>query len=166
MGTRIRARADAQQTTALARFQQLSASLCAKAVEDTAFYRYGRLLSRNDVGFAASRFSSTPSEFHRRMQARAADLPHSMLATATHDHKRGEDVRARLAVLSELAGEWARAAERWIGLCFQHCAAAGVAPMRAGDIAILLQMIVGGWPPGLEPAHRDRLAAYAKRIAA
>jgi len=166
MGTRIRARADAQQTTALARFQQLSASLCAKAIEDTAFYRYGRLLSRNDVGFAASRFSSTPSEFHRRMQARAADLPHSMLATATHDHKRGEDVRARLAVLSELAGEWARAAERWIGLCFQHCAAAGVAPMRAGDIAILLQMIVGGWPPGLEPADRDRLAAYAKRIAA
>jgi (1->4)-alpha-D-glucan 1-alpha-D-glucosylmutase len=90
-----------------------------------------------------------------------------MLATATHDHKRGEEVRARLAVLSELAGEWARAVERWIGLCFQHCAAAGVAPMpRAGDITILLQMIVGAWPSGLEPADRDRLAAYAKRIAA
>jgi (1->4)-alpha-D-glucan 1-alpha-D-glucosylmutase len=165
MGARIRPGADPQQTIALSRFQQLSASLCAKAVEDTACYRYGRLLSRNDVGFAAARFSSTPSEFHRRMQARAADLPHAMLATATHDHKRGEDVRARLAVLSEFAGEWTGAVERWIALCSQHCAAAGAAPVpRAGDIAILLQMIVGAWPPGLQSADRDRLAAYAKLL--
>jgi (1->4)-alpha-D-glucan 1-alpha-D-glucosylmutase len=166
-GARIRAEADPQQTVALARFQQLSASLCAKAVEDTAFYRYGRLVSRNDVGFAAGRFSSAPSEFQRRMQARAADFPHSMLATATHDHKRGEDVRARLAVLSELPGEWAHAVERWIGMCAQHCAPAGAAPVpSAGDIAILLETIVGAWPPGLQPADRDRLAAYARRIAA
>ena len=101
VGARIRSGADAQQTIALARFQQLSASLCAKAVEDTAFYRYGRLLSRNDVGFDPRRFSCASAEFHRRIQERAADFPHSMLATATHDHKRGEDVRARLAVLSE-----------------------------------------------------------------
>lgn len=167
MGARIRTGADPQQTIALARFQQLSASLCAKAVEDTAFYRYGRLMSRNDVGFAADRFSSTPSEFHRRMQACAADFPHSMLATATHDHKRGEDVRARLAVLSELASEWTRTAERWIGICTQHCAAAGAAPVPStGDIAILLQMIVGAWPSGLRRADHVRLAAYAKRIAA
>ena len=151
----------------LARFQQLSAALCAKAVEDTAFYRYGRLLSRNDVGFDPRRLSCASAEFHRRIQERAADFPHSMLATATHDHKRGEDVRARLAVLSELAGEWTRAVERWIRLCVARCAAARTTPMpSAGDIAILLQTLVGAWPPGLEPTNRGRLAAYAKRIAA
>jgi malto-oligosyltrehalose synthase len=166
-GARIGVKVEPQQAAALARFQQLSTSLCAKAVEDTAFYRYGRLISRNDVGFVAGRFSSTPSEFHRRVQARAADFPHSMLATATHDHKRGEDVRARLAVLSELASKWTHAVERWIAMCAHHCAAAGAAPVpSAGDIAMLLQTIVGAWPPGLEPADRDRLAAYAKRIAA
>jgi hypothetical protein len=88
---------------AMRRFQQLSAPLCAKAVEDTAFYRYGRLISRNDVGFDARLFSCSIPEFHERMLARATGLPLDMLATATHDHKRGEDVRARLAVLSELA---------------------------------------------------------------
>jgi (1->4)-alpha-D-glucan 1-alpha-D-glucosylmutase len=166
-GARIRPRADAQQTIALARFQQLSASLCAKAVEDTALYRYGRLLSRNDVGFDPRRLSCPSSEFHRRMEERTADFPHSMLATATHDHKRGEDVRARLAVLSEVPGEWAQAAERWIALCLAHCAAANAIPApSAGDIAMLLQTIVGAWPSGLEPTDLDRLAAYAGRIAA
>jgi malto-oligosyltrehalose synthase len=166
-GARIRSGADAQQTIALARFQQLSASLCAKAVEDTALYRYGRLLSRNDVGFDPRRFSCTSSEFHRRMQERRADFPHAMLATATHDHKRGEDVRARLAVLSEVPGQWVQAAERWIGLCLAHCPAANVTPApSAGDIAILLQSIVGAWPPGLVATDRDRLTAYADRIAA
>lgn len=166
-GARVRSGIDAQQTIALARFQQLSASLCAKAVEDTALYRYGRLLSRNDVGFDPRRLSCTSSEFHRRMQQRTADFPHAMLATATHDHKRGEDVRARLAVLSEVPGEWAQAAERWIALCLAHCAAANATPApSAGDIAILLQTIVGAWPPGLRPTNRDRLTAYAERVAA
>ena len=167
MGTRIRSEVDAQQTIALARFQQLSASLCAKAVEDTAFYRYGQLLSRNDVGFDPRRFSLTPTEFHRRMQERATDFPHSMLATATHDHKRGEDVRARLAVLSELADEWTRAVERWIALCLPHCEAADGTPMPStGDLAILLQTIVGAWPPGLQTTDHKRLAAYGTRIVA
>jgi malto-oligosyltrehalose synthase len=166
-GARLRSGADAQQTIALARFQQLSASLCAKAVEDTALYRYGRLLSRNDVGFDPRRFSCTSSEFHRRMQERTADFPNSMLASATHDHKRGEDVRARLAVLSEVPGDWAQAVERWIALCLAHCAAANATPApSAGDIAILLQTIVGAWPPGLRPTDRDRLTAYAERVAA
>ena len=92
-------------TLAMARFQQLSAPVAAKAVEDTAFYRYGRLLSRNDVGFDVETFSLDAAAFHARVLARAAGHPQSMLATATHDHKRGEDVRARLAVLSSLAGK-------------------------------------------------------------
>ena len=114
-GNCVHPQLDELQNVALARFQQLSAPLCAKAVEDTAFYRYGRLISRNDVGFDIRQFALSSQEFHRKMERRAADFPHAMLATATHDHKRGEDVRARLAVLSELPQDWIRAVEGWIG---------------------------------------------------
>ena len=86
---------------ALTRFQQLSAPLCAKAVEDTAFYRYGRLMSRNDVGFDRGCSRARPPNSIAACKRAPRDFPHAMLATATHDHKRGEDVRARLAVLSE-----------------------------------------------------------------
>jgi (1->4)-alpha-D-glucan 1-alpha-D-glucosylmutase len=99
---------------AIRRFQQLSSPLAAKAIEDTAFYRYGRLLSRNDVGFDPAQLGGDISAFHRQCSIRAKSFPHSMLATATHDHKRGEDVRARLAVLSEIADDWSTALERWM----------------------------------------------------
>ena len=92
---------------AVTRFQQLSAPVAAKSVEDTAFYRYGRLLSRNDVGFDASRLGGSVADFHRACADRLATFPDAMLATATHDHKRGEDLRARLAVISEVPDEWA-----------------------------------------------------------
>jgi (1->4)-alpha-D-glucan 1-alpha-D-glucosylmutase len=155
------------QATALTRFAQLSAPLCAKAVEDTAFYRYGRLISRNDVGFEAQLFSCSVAEFHRRMLARATRYPHALLATATHDHKRGEDVRARLAVLSELAADWSRAVERWLALAAPHCAAINGEQMPyGGDLAILFQMIVGAWPPTLSTTDKAGLAAYASRLAA
>jgi malto-oligosyltrehalose synthase len=166
-GERMRADNDPLQNIALARFQQLSAPLCAKAVEDTAFYRYGRLISRNDVGFDVRRFAATADEFHGKMKRRAADYPNAMLATATHDHKRGEDVRARLAVLSELAVDWAKALQQWIersgGLYTQSDNA--VLP-AAGDLAMLFQTVVGAWPLTLRPDDAYGLAAYAKRIAA
>lgn len=166
-GERIGSATDAAQAAALTRFQQLTAPLCAKAVEDTAFYRYGRLISRNDVGFDARRFSISVSEFHDRMGDRAIALPHSMLATATHDHKRGEDVRARLAVLSELAPEWMNAVDRWIRLSLPHCRKAAGHPMPAeGDLAILFQTIVGSWPIGLTPRDAEGCAAFARRITA
>jgi malto-oligosyltrehalose synthase len=143
----LAARGDAEhaaiQARAVTRFQQLSAPVAAKAVEDTAFYRYGRLLSRNDVGFDVTRFSDNAADFHAHALRRHADFPHAMLATATHDHKRGEDVRARLAALSEYAADWLAAVPGWIAQCD---------PLRsatlphAGDIAMLLQMIVGAWP--------------------
>jgi (1->4)-alpha-D-glucan 1-alpha-D-glucosylmutase len=100
--------------SAVARFQQLSAPIAAKAVEDTGFYRYGRLLSRNDVGFDPATFALDADAFHRRMQRRRADWPRALLATATHDHKRGEDVRARLAVLSSMAPQWAALQRDWV----------------------------------------------------
>ncbi|HEY6618187.1 MAG TPA: malto-oligosyltrehalose synthase [Steroidobacteraceae bacterium] len=166
-GQRMRLGNDPLQNIALARFQQLSAPLCAKAVEDTAFYRYGRLISRNDVGFDVRKFSASPSEFHLRLQARAAAFPHTMLATATHDHKRGEDVRARLAVLSELAAEWKDTLVHWLEVSIPHCETidGGLAPTM-GDRAILFQTIVGAWPMSLTDTDEAGLTRFAARIAA
>jgi (1->4)-alpha-D-glucan 1-alpha-D-glucosylmutase len=166
-GKSIHPSLDRLQNVALARFEQLSAPLCAKAVEDTAFYRYGPLLSRNDVGFDPRVFACSAGEFHRRMDERSAAFPHAMLATATHDHKRGEDVRARLAVLSEIPQDWAQAVERWIALS-QSCTAttAGDEQMPSGgDLAMLFQIIVGAWPHGLEVTDQAGLAAFSDRIA-
>lgn len=124
------------------RFEQLSAPLAAKAVEDTAFYRHGRLLSRTDVGFDPARFAQTPAAFLDRVARHAATFPHAMLTTATHDHKRGEDVRARLAVLSEVPGEWQALIE-------------ALDPYSAGldpaDRDPIVQTIVGAWPMSGEP---------------
>ncbi len=164
-GARIKPELDPLQSVALMRFQQLSAPLCAKAVEDTAFYRYGRLLSRNDVGFDPRHFASTIANFHRKMQCRASLIPHAMLATATHDHKRGEDVRARLAVLSEIPGHWTRALERWLDLS-ESCRSKLHDMPSTGDAAILFQTIVGAWPDGLTKTDRQGLKIYRKRLAA
>jgi (1->4)-alpha-D-glucan 1-alpha-D-glucosylmutase len=166
-GKSIHPSLDRLQNVALARFEQLSAPLCAKAVEDTAFYRYGRLISRNDVGFDARVFACSADEFHRRMGGRLAAFPRAMLATATHDHKRGEDVRARLAVLSEIPQDWAQAVERWIALSESHrTAAANDLMPSGGDLAMLFQTIVGAWPHGLKVTDQVGLAAFAERIAA
>jgi (1->4)-alpha-D-glucan 1-alpha-D-glucosylmutase len=166
-GQPIRPEADALQNVVLVRFEQLSAPLCAKAVEDTAFYRYGRLISRNDVGFNVRQLACRPDEFHDRMKHRAAHLPHAMLATATHDHKRGEDVRARLAVISEMPSEWTTAVERWIELSAPHCVTNGRPPMpSAADLLMLFQTIVGAWPMTLSPGDKRGLAGFSKRIAA
>lgn len=144
---------------AVRRFQQLSAPIAAKAVEDTAFYRYGRLLSRNDVGFEAGRFSTSITDFHAIARDRAARFPHAMLASATHDHKRGEDVRARLAVLSELPGLWHDHVRRW-----QDLAAPFAAGVAGADLYMLFQMLFGAWPEGLGPGDAEGLRAYADRI--
>ena len=152
----------APDNVAVGRFQQLSAPVAAKAVEDTAFYRYGRLLSRNDVGFDPERFGSTPADFHALMRSRAADLPQSMLATATHDHKRGEDVRARLAVLSERPQDWIDRLTDWIAV------SAGLrtnGQPASGDVAMLFQMIVGAWPLDLMLEDAAGRALFAERLA-
>ena len=144
-------------------FQQLSAPVAAKAVEDTAFYRYGRLLSRNDVGFDAATLGLPPAAFHANCQARLQDFPDAMLATATHDHKRGEDVRARLAVLSEFAADWAAAVRRWMPANARYRTGEGPSP---GDEAMLYQMIVGAWPPTLQAADAEGVRAFAERLGA
>jgi (1->4)-alpha-D-glucan 1-alpha-D-glucosylmutase len=163
-GARIKPELDHLQAVALIRFQQLSAPLYAKAVEDTAFYRYGRLLSRSDVGFDPRHFASSVTDFHRKMQYRASKMPCAMLATATHDHKRGEDVRARLAVLSEIPGHWTRTLQRWLDLS-ASCRSKLHDMPSTGDAAILFQTIIGAWPDGLTKTDRQGLHSYCKRLA-
>ncbi len=146
---------------AVRKFQQLSAPIAAKAVEDTAFYRYGRLLSRNDVGFDAARMSLDIDAFHAAMIERARDWPSAMLATATHDHKRGEDVRARIAVLSEIPDLWRSRVEHWFELAAPY--ADGVDP---ADTYMLLQTLFGAWPTNLRAPDGEALSEYAERIVA
>ena len=159
----LRRFAEPDRGRAVARFQQLSAPIAAKAVEDTGFYRYGRLLSRNDVGFDAATFALDADAFHRRMQRRRADWPRALLATATHDHKRGEDVRARLAVLSGMAAEWAALQRDWVEA--SRPLARDGAP-GLGDVDLLLQTIVGAWPFDLDAGDRAGRRAFAERLVA
>lgn len=132
---------DERAADAVRRFQQLSAPIAAKAVEDTAFYRYGRLLSRTDVGFDATLFAMPVADLHKTIGETAKHFPHRMLATATHDHKRGEDVRARIAVLSEMPAKWRAAVQRW-----QEMNAARVGGVDPADEYMLYQSLVGAWP--------------------
>ena len=152
--------ADARRE-AVRRFQQLSAPVSAKAVEDTAFYRYGRLLSRDDVGSDPARLAASVAHMHAANAERAAAFPHAMVATATHDHKRGEDVRARLAVLSEIPQRWGDAVRHWsqqnAGL------AAAVDPL---DAYPLYQTLVGAWPLDLRHDDAPGLAAFSERVGA
>jgi len=161
------AHAEALHARALTAFHQLSAPVAAKAVEDTAFYRYGALLSRIDVGFDPGRFAVTPADFHAVMRVRRERFPSAMLATATHDHKRGEDVRARLAVLSEIPDEWAAALQAWLRRSAPLCEAIAGAPVpHPGDIALLMQTIAGAWPPDLAVDDAAGCKQFAERLAA
>ncbi|MBA2722024.1 MAG: malto-oligosyltrehalose synthase, partial [Methylibium sp.] len=153
---------------ALTRFEQLSAPLTAKSVEDTAFYRYGRLLSRNEVGSDPAYFALGADAFHRLGRERAEHWPAAMLATATHDHKRGEDLRARLAVLSEMPAEWAVIARHWreLNVPARRTRAGGAEVPSGGQELMLYQMLVGAWPLALDAGDREGLTALAERIAA
>src|SRR5262249_21439883 len=151
--------------TACTRFQQLSAPVAAKAVEDTAFYRYGTLLSRNEVGADAARFSVTARQFHEACKERRERFPDAMLATATHDHKRGEDVRARLAALSEAPEEWSIAVRRWLELNATHRRYSDRPMPSHGDEVMLYQMIIGAWPTLLDAADAQGVSDYTERLA-
>lgn len=140
-----------QRQKTLARFQQLTSPIAAKAVEDTACYRSAVLLSRNDVGFDPARFSGSVAQFHQYCEERAACFPQTMLATATHDHKRGEDTRARLAVISERAVWFAEKVAQWQQRArpLRTELEDGQAP-SPGDELIFFQILLGTWPLDLE----------------
>jgi len=146
------------------RLQQLMPALAAKAGEDTAYYRYGRLLSRNEVGSYPATLAIWPARFHADMAVRQHAVPRAMLATATHDHKRGEDARMRLAVLSELAPEWADAVGEWERECEPLRAALPREPDPA-DRLMLYQALVGAWPMQPDTLARDgELGAFLHRV--
>jgi (1->4)-alpha-D-glucan 1-alpha-D-glucosylmutase len=149
------------------RFQQLTGPVMAKAVEDTAFYRDARLVSLNEVGGEPASFGTPPAAFHAMMADRLADQPHGLLATATHDHKRGEDVRMRLHGLSELAADWAAHCCRWrkLALAFRQTQPDPAAP-TARDEYLLYQTLLGVWPPDLAAGDAEGLNALAERVAA
>ncbi|MGA6924680.1 MAG: malto-oligosyltrehalose synthase [Desulfosarcina sp.] len=157
-----------QYRSAVRSFQQLSAALMAKGFEDTAFYRYHRLVSLNDVGGEPGRFGCSVDEFHGAIQRRAARWPHAMNSTATHDSKRGEDVRARLNVLSEIPERWAAVLDIWHELIRGGCRQppGGQVPDKKTEI-LLFQTLIGVWPPDgiLTPAWVARVQEYMRKAA-
>ncbi|WP_341889095.1 malto-oligosyltrehalose synthase [Variovorax sp. YR752] len=153
------------------RFQQFSAPVAAKGVEDTAFYRYFPLSALNEVGGEPDRFGIEVEDFHASSADRAQRWPHTMLATSTHDNKRSEDVRHRIDVLSEMPEEWMQALARWHGLCrsARSRLASGEAPSRT-DEYLLYQTLLGTLPVGgldadTAPGFSDRIWQYMQKAA-
>ena len=146
------------------KFQQYTAPVMAKGLEDTAFYRYHRLVSLNDVGGDPRRFGVTPAAFHARNRARAERWPHTLIAGSTHDSKRAEDVRVRLDVLSEIPSAWKLSLNRWRRLNRSRKRMVDGQPApSANDEYLLYQTLFGTWP--LTDLDADGLADYRQRIA-
>ena len=155
-------------TAFVMKFQQYTGPVMAKGMEDTALYRYNRLTSLNEVGGEPERFGTTVSAFHHLNGERARRWPHAMLASSTHDTKRGEDVRARINVLSEIPGEWREKLARWgrINRSRRREVDGVLAPSR-NDEYLLYQTILGAWPLDGENAEteefRGRIKAYMEK---
>jgi len=148
-------------------FQQVTGPVMAKAFEDTAFYRYYRLLALNEVGGDPRRFGMSCAAFHRLTQERADQWPHAMLTTATHDTKRGEDGRLRIALLSELPLVWGRRVMLWLRLNRRHRAELDGEPVPDRNVEYLFyQALVGAWPPTLDPGDLARVAELSERVQA
>ncbi|AVU77018.1 malto-oligosyltrehalose synthase [Pseudomonas rhizophila] len=147
---------------ACVRFQQLTSPAAAKAVEDTALYRSAVLLSRNDVGYNTERFSAPPQAFHDACLERLEHFPDNLMTTATHDHKRGEDTRARLAVISERADWYMACVDQWRILA--PSLHSDPAAPSAGDELILYQALLGSWPLDLDVHDHTALADYNERM--
>ncbi|MBW3606048.1 MAG: malto-oligosyltrehalose synthase [Actinobacteria bacterium] len=140
----------------VARFQQLCGAVTAKGTEDTAFYRYRTLLAINEVGGDPARPGRSVEQFQQHNADRAERWPLAMLTTATHDTKRGEDARLRMAAITEAVPLWGAAVDAW-----EQQAETSTLPAQSRYL--VYQTVVGVWPLDGDPAdeHRDRLAAYA-----
>jgi (1->4)-alpha-D-glucan 1-alpha-D-glucosylmutase len=147
------------------KFQQYTGPVQAKGVEDTAFYRYSPLLSLNEVGGEPSRFGRSVAEFHELNHERREHWPLSMLCTATHDTKRGEDARSRISVLSEIPDDYRSELSRWgrINAKLKTIVQGEAAPDRANEY-LYYQALLGAWPtdvPGEPPPEFvERMQEY------
>lgn len=149
-----------QEVELALRFQQLTAAVMGKGVEDTAFYRYHRLISLNEVGDDPGHFGISAELFHAEMGQRLKSWPNAMNGTSTHDSKRSEDVRCRINVLSEIPAVWATAVERWGRINRRHRSSPDLPDPEFEYF--LYQMLVGCWPipakrlwPVLEKSARE-----------
>jgi (1->4)-alpha-D-glucan 1-alpha-D-glucosylmutase len=145
--------------------QQFTGPTMAKSLEDTAFYRYHRLLAFNEVGGHPAAPALDVADFHRRMLARAGRQPHGLTATATHDTKRGEDARTRILALTELSDEWASMVGRWktfnAGLVSTN---SGIRSPSVADEYMLYQALIGALPfDDIEHTFVARMQAYAEK---
>ncbi|WP_144639479.1 malto-oligosyltrehalose synthase [Bordetella genomosp. 13] len=149
------------------RLRHLTPPLAAKALEDTYFYRRGTLLSRNEVGASPYVAALDAQQLHERLIRRAQAHPQALLATATHDHKRGEDVRTRLAVLTEMPQQWLEFAGSWVaraGVLDGGAQEAGRPVPQPADLYMLLQTLVGAWPAGLEATDVQGVNDFCERV--
>jgi len=153
----------AEQVGFVRKFQQLTGPITAKGVEDTAFYRYHRLVSLNEVGGDPGRFGTPLERFHQLNALRQARWPGSLSATSTHDTKRSEDVRARINVLSEIPREWRQRVRGWHRANRRYRGVVGTQPAPSADEEYLLyQTLVGAWPLG-NPSD-DEYTEFVERI--
>jgi (1->4)-alpha-D-glucan 1-alpha-D-glucosylmutase len=145
------------------KFQQYTAPVMAKGLEDTSFYSYHRLVSLNEVGGDPRRFGTSVAMFHRANQERARHWPQAMVCTSTHDTKRSEDVRARINVLSELPEEWQAEVKRWHTLNRSKKGLVDDMPAPVpNDEYLLYQTLIGTWPLGEPDEAQYRI--YCERI--
>ena len=142
------------------RFQQTCGPVMAKGMEDTAFYRWWRLASLNEVGGDPTRFGVSPEAFHAYAQRQQRDWPHTMTTLSTHDTKRSEDVRARLCVLSEFPTEWAETVRRWREQATPYRSRDGLPDPATEYLA--WQTLVGTWGAG-GPIPFERLGQYLRK---
>ena len=144
------------------RYQQTTPAVTAKGVEDTAFYRYGRLIALNEVGGDPGRFGISVEQFHAGCMERARRFPLNLLTTQTHDAKRSADVRARIALLASMPAEWEAAVLRWMELTESLCSAGAPDDVER---YFLFQTLVGAWPIELERVQQymEKALREAKR---
>jgi (1->4)-alpha-D-glucan 1-alpha-D-glucosylmutase len=148
------------------KLQQFTGPLTAKAVEDTAFYRYHRLIALNEVGGDPALPALSRDEFHHRQQQHVETEPNGLTATATHDTKRGEDARARILALSELAGEWDTAVREWRtqnAPLIRH--GNGERRPSLSHEYMLYQALIGAWPDKVDKTFIERMVGYAIKVA-
>jgi (1->4)-alpha-D-glucan 1-alpha-D-glucosylmutase len=150
-----------------ARFQQTTGPVMAKALEDTVFYRYNRLIALNEVGGEPDHYGAPVEAFHRGMQARLAEQPFGLSTTATHDTKRGEDARARLYSVSEMADEWRDAVAGWSAMLAEFRGEIDGARVPEPEFEWLFyQSLAGIWPADMAADDADGMKSLAERLEA